>query len=232
METQFIDGEETHVWKWIVPTNSNLTSNFKFSTSAKKGEGIGLANSTMITPDVNSPQDSRMTQDPAVPSIFPNIHSTFKAASLSNLTNSQANEMNAQSVNGWQGDAFNKSDKLMNSPTPCLKIRNMFDTALINTDNQIAVKIHNDILEKCFISNAKFASNFSILHISCDKKSKEGCVYVKCSSNEAAGHVYQNLNGTWYNGKLLNVKFLRNDRYLERFPESAHFTTPLQSISI
>ena len=187
----------------------------------------------MITPDMSSPQSSQTTHASTTPSIYPNIQSTFKVASLSNLTNSQqSNEINTQSVNGWQGDAFNKSEKLMNSPTPCLKIRNMFDTFLMNSDSQMAIKIHNDILEKCSISNSKFGNNFSILHISCDKKSKEGCVYVKCASNEAAGHVYQNLNGTWYNGKLLNVKFLRNDRYLERFPESAHFTTPLQPILI
>jgi hypothetical protein len=210
-----------------VPTNSNLANKFTYSSSVKNGEGIGLANSTMISPDINSAQTS------PTPSIYPNIQSSFKVASLSNLTNSQqSNETNTQNVNGWQGDAFNKSEKLMNSPTPCLKIRNMFDTVLMNTDSQMAIKIHNDILEKCFISSSKFGSSFSILHISCDKKSKEGCVYVKCSSNEAAGHVYQNLNGTWYSGKLLNVKFLRNDRYLERFPESAHFTTHLQPILI
>ena len=225
METQFIDGEETHVWKWIVPTNSN----FKMPSYVKKNEGSGLVTDTTVVPETN--EASQFTQDTSVPSIFPNLQSTFKAATLSNLTNAQPFETNAQSsANGWQGDAFNRSEKLIHSPTPCLKIRNMFDPNQINSDNRISVKIHNDILEKCSISNAKYTTNNAILHISCDKKSKEGCVYVKCSSNDAAGRVYQNLNGTWYNGKLLNVKFLREDRYLERFPESANFKTPLESI--
>ena len=238
LETQFIDGEETLAWKWIVPTNSNLVNNFKFPTSSIKNDGIGLANSTMITPDMAAQSQTTtassqlMTQDSSsVASIYPNLQSTLKAAGI----NTNANDANAQNVNGWQGDAFNRSDKLSHSPTSCLKIRNMFDLALINSDSQVEAKIHNDILEKCSPSNTKYfntLSTCSILHISCDRKSKEGCVYVKCSSNEAAGRVYQNLNGTWYNGKLLNVKFLRGDRYLERFPESSHFTTPLQPILI
>jgi membrane protein Man1 len=137
----------------------------------------------------------------------------------------------------WQGDAFNRSEKLVHSPTPCLKIRNMFDFSMIDADPLCTYRIHNDILEKCCASrnphtNKLVILNNSILHISCDKKSKEGCVYVKCSSNEAAGRAYQALNGTWYNGKLLTVKFLRNDRYLERFPESINATKPLQQIQI
>jgi hypothetical protein len=149
--------------------------------------------------------------------------------------NQPSNPMGLNSA--WQGDAFNRSEKLVHSPTPCLKIRNMFDTNTIESDPLCTVRIHNDILEKCCASrnphtNKLIIINNSILHISCDKKSKEGCVYVKCSSNEAAGRAYQALNGTWYNGKLLTVKFLRNDRYLERFPESINATKPLQQIQM
>ena len=82
-------------------------------------------------------------------------------------------------------------------------------------------RIREDILSKC-------ADVQSIVHIACDKKSKEGCVYVKCDSNMSAGRVYQILNGTWYYNKLLSVKFLRNDRYVERFPESKNSTLPLK----
>ena len=143
----------------------------------------------------------------------------------------------AAAVTGWQGDAFNRSEKLVHSPTPCLKIRNMFSLAELDSDPLCVGRIHNDILEKCCSSrnphtNKLMLLNHSILHISCDKKSKEGCVYIKCSSNEGAGRAYQALNGTWYNGKLLTVKFLRSDRYLERFPDSVNFNKPLQMIQI
>lgn len=121
----------------------------------------------------------------------------------------------------WQGDAIQKqSNSSLKCPTSCLKIRNMFDDKIVTTNPLFFQKIRYDILNKC-----RFVD--SILHICCDEKSKEGCVYVKCDTNEAAGKVYQLLNGTWYDGKLLSVKFLRNDRYLERFPDSINYTRPL-----
>lgn len=101
----------------------------------------------------------------------------------------------------------------------------MFDANDLNRDTLFHLKIQNDILEK-FCNQASI--NTSILHIACDKRSKEGCVYIKCSSNEASGKIFQNLNGTWYNGKLLNVKFLRSDRYAERFPDSINNTSLIQ----
>lgn len=108
------------------------------------------------------------------------------------------------------------------------KVRNMFDSNTLALEPNFHVRIHNDILEKCFGSRP--TSNTLIWHIACDKRSKEGCVYIKCASNEAAGKVYQALNGTWYNGKLLNVKFLRSDRYVERYPDSVNCTTPVQPL--
>jgi hypothetical protein len=226
LETQFIDGEETHVWKWIVAKQPELNA----SSSAGKqqlnrSDGIGLANSTMITPDFGGGAErAQMTQDSS------SVHNTNKSAPPSPVS-AQSN-CNNNSNNGWQGDAFNRSEKLSHSPTPCLKIRNMFDSALMSSDPSLAARIHNDILLKCCSvagSEAKI-QNSAILHISCDRKSKEGCVYVKCTTNETAGRVYQALSGVWYSGRLLNVKFLRSDRYLERFPDSAKFIKPLQLI--
>ena len=130
-------------------------------------------------------------------------------------------------TNGWQGSAFNRNkEKLACSPTPCLKVRHMFEPDELDNDRHLAYKIHNSILDKCMINNI----NKSVYHIACDKKSREGCVYIKCASNDAAGLVYTALNGIWYNGKLLNVKFLRSDRYAERFPESVNYNQPIKPI--
>lgn len=193
LETQFINGEETNVWKWIVAKHESVLVN-KY-----KDSGIGLANSTMITPDATNPNIQQQ-------------HQTISA-----------------NTNAWQGSAFNHTEKLVHSPTPCLKIRNMFDQTDYEKDRLLPYRIHNDILEKCADSTG---TNKTILHITCDKKSKEGCVYIKCASNEAAGLAYQCLNGAWYNGKLLNVKFLRSDRYSERFPESIGFSQTAKPIKI
>lgn len=196
LETQFISGEETHVWKWIGAKHDTILKN-KY-----KNTGIGLANSTMINPENNK-------QNMPAPPVPPR-------------------QVEPVQPNGWQGSAFNNSEKLVYSPTPCLKIRNMFDLEEFDKDRLLPSKIHNDILEKCMINNM----NKTIYHIACDKKSREGCTYIKCASNDAAGLVYQALNGTWYNGKLLNVKFLRSDRYLERFPDSISYNQPIKLIKL
>ena len=197
LETQFIDGEETHVWKWILPKHDPK----KLLNRSESGDLSRQITSTMP-----------LTQN--------NL-----------ILNQKENTVPSTGTPVWQGDAFGRTEKLAHSPTPCLKIRNMFDPVLVNADPRLTIKITNDILEKCSSSTTQMV-NDTILHISCDRKSKEGCVYVKCVSNEAAGKVYQTLNGTWYNGKLLNVKFLRSDRYADRFPDSANSNTFIRLLKI
>jgi hypothetical protein len=216
LETHFIDGEETEVWKWVLPLNSTQNETLfsksqtqihhQSSSSSKSSNSIGLANSTMI-----SNESRNLTQ-----------------SNSSAKTNTGFSSTDMTTQNGWQGDAFLRSDKLSHSPTPCLKIRNMLDTEHDTTQLDL-IKIQNDILEKCCMS-PQGIQNQIILHVAFDNKSKEGCVYVKCTSNEGAGRVYQALNGTWYSGRLLNVKFLRSDRYLERFPDSINFNKPIQYV--
>ena len=174
---------------------------------------MGLPNSAMLNPDKN------------INNFASNNSYNINSMGGAPLTQDRVEQVQP---NGWQGSAFNRSEKLNYSPTPCLKIRNMFDLDEFEKDRKLPMKIHNDILEKCMINSM----NRTILHIACDKKSKEGCVYVKCNSNDGAGKAYEALNGTWYNGKLLNVKFLRSDRYLERFPESIGFNQPIKPLNI
>ncbi|KAJ8733094.1 hypothetical protein PYW08_001392 [Mythimna loreyi] len=113
----------------------------------------------------------------------------------------------------WQGQAFETQEGSVNnlvvSPTPCLKIRHMFDK---NDDNSLLrVKIQDAILEKC-------DTHCNILHIDIDRTSC--CVYVKCASPADAGVVYRSLHGWWYEGRLITVKYLRLERYMQRFPNS------------
>lgn len=54
------------------------------------------------------------------------------------------------------------------------------------------VKVHDAIVEKC--EGAK------IVHLSVDQQSKEGCVYVKCASQQDAGLAYRHLHGSWFDG--------------------------------
>ncbi|CAB1346379.1 unnamed protein product [Coregonus sp. 'balchen'] len=107
-----------------------------------------------------------------------------------------------------------------NSLTPCLKIRNMFDPVMEVGENW-HLAIHEAILEKC-------CDNDGIVHIAVDKNSREGCVYVKCLSSEHSGKAFKALHGSWFDGKLVTVKYLRLDRYHQRFPQAQGCTTSLK----
>ncbi|XP_072939921.1 inner nuclear membrane protein Man1-like [Epargyreus clarus] len=112
----------------------------------------------------------------------------------------------------WQGQAFETQEGSVNnltvSPTPCLKIRHMFEKNDANPN--LRAVIQDAILEKCDRCN--------ILHIDVERTSC--CVYVKCASPTDAGIVYRSLHGWWYEGRLITVKYLRLERYMQRFPNS------------
>lgn len=124
----------------------------------------------------------------------------------------------------WQGQAFETMEGSVNSltcsPTPCLKIRHMFDPD-IETEDDWETKVQDAILEKC-------GEGVKILHIRVDIGSREGCVYMKCMSQEDAGKAYRALHGCWFDGNLVTVKYLRLERYHERFPDAARCVTPLK----
>ncbi|XP_026555832.1 inner nuclear membrane protein Man1 [Pseudonaja textilis] len=122
----------------------------------------------------------------------------------------------------WQGQAFHldRRNSPPNSLTPCLKIRNMFDPVMEIGDHW-HLAIQEAILEKC-------NDNEGIVHIAVDKNSREGCVYVKCLSPEYAGKAFKALHGSWFDGKLVTVKYLRLDRYHHRFPQAIACSAPLK----
>ncbi|XP_014669547.1 PREDICTED: inner nuclear membrane protein Man1-like isoform X2 [Priapulus caudatus] len=131
------------------------------------------------------------------------------------------NSVGSSNSKVWQGSAFENQQKMVNyCPTPCLKIRNMFDKD-IEHGSDWRVTVQDAILEKC-------ADNHDIVHIAVDTSSVEGCVYMKCSSHAAAGKAYHALHGWWFDGKLVTVKYLRLERYHERFPDARCAVTPLQ----
>ncbi|XP_024118735.1 inner nuclear membrane protein Man1 [Oryzias melastigma] len=126
----------------------------------------------------------------------------------------------------WQGQAFplDRRNSPPNSLTPCLKIRNMFDPIMEVGENW-DLAIHEAILEKC-------SDNDGIVHIAVDKNSREGCVYVKCLTAEHSGKAFKALHGSWFDGKLVTVKYLRLDRYHQRFPQAQACSTPLKASSL
>ncbi|GIY95334.1 inner nuclear membrane protein Man1 [Caerostris extrusa] len=119
----------------------------------------------------------------------------------------------------WQGQGKGKNATY--TPSPCLKIRNMFDPE-VEYGNDWQVSIRDAILEKC-------EGNNGIRHIAFETMTNnEGCVFMLCSSLEAAGKAYNDLHGWWFDGKLVTVKYIKLSRYLERFPGAEQYTEPLK----
>ena len=124
----------------------------------------------------------------------------------------------------WQGSAFNSLNKNVaapsTAPTTCLKVRHMFNAQTLqeNPSNWVW-QVKEEVLRRCI--------GFPILHIAVDVNSMEGCVYIKAMHTEAAGNIFKSLHGQWYRGNLVTVKYLREERYYERFGDAKTAQTPL-----
>ncbi|XP_063701783.1 inner nuclear membrane protein Man1 [Culicoides brevitarsis] len=139
-------------------------------------------------------------------------HSSPNTSIANNSTESPfARPSTVSSVKSWQGPAFDKQNKIKDPPTPCLKIRQMFDKYDAN-DPTLKQVIQDAIL-------AKVGNTCRIYDVQLDTASC--CVYVRCASEQDAGMVHDEINGWWFDNRLVSIKFLRLERYLTRFPAAA-----------
>ncbi|CRK92380.1 CLUMA_CG005937, isoform A, partial [Clunio marinus] len=136
-----------------------------------------------------------------------------------NLNFPQPDSRSYVTMKKWMGSAFDKSNKIKDPPTNCLKIRQMFNKSEINDPN-LQLIIQDTILHKLKDKNCK------IYDVQID--SKTCCVYVKCATCADAGIVHGEINGWWLDTGLVVVKFLRQDKYHQRFPDSINSNTILR----
>lgn len=198
-----IFGEEFRVWQWLPDL------------------ALSPAGSSPRSPTVSSSSNSwSVTTAAPAASSSPNSWSATTAAN--STPNSWPHVPTTAAVApGWQGCAFQLGKHVAAPPAPptsCLKVRHMFDVLQQTPGWERAVK--EEIVRRC--SEAK------ILHIAVDTKSEEGTVYIKTHSTDDAGKVFRCLHGQWYRGQLVTAKYLRLERYHERFPESKSCTVPLK----
>lgn len=113
----------------------------------------------------------------------------------------------------WQSPAFDNVNKILDPPTNCLKVRHMFD----ETSQPDLQSVIESILEKV-------GPQCQIYDIQLDRQNC--CVYIRCASEKDAGIVHNEINGWWFDNRLVSIKFLRLPRFLARFPNSTS-TTPL-----
>ncbi|XP_043216735.1 uncharacterized protein LOC122379003 [Amphibalanus amphitrite] len=123
----------------------------------------------------------------------------------------------------WLGQAFQTSSGV-NAPvhtrTNCLKIRHMFDPSCETASSGWQQDVRDALLEKC--------DGVAVMHIAVDDRSTEGLVYVKCRTDADALNAFKRIQGCWFDGRLVSVKFIREERYHERYSDAAGVTVPLR----
>lgn len=192
------------VWNAAIKYLEQHESRIQFSVAMRNGEDYRV----MRWIDTTSPMQQN--------SIGLNVGSGAGANSIG-CDSTSANLMGAStagfnSVKKWQSPAFDKTNKIKDPPTECLKIRQMFEKFEASNPNLKQI-IQDAILEKVAHTTCK------IYDIQLEKQTC--CVYVRCASAKDAGLVHDEVNGWWFDSRLVSIKFLRLDRYLTRFPNAS-----------
>lgn len=194
------NGEDYRVMRWI-----DTVSPMSQSQSQSQSTNAFNTNALSASTSSNSTNLSSSTTNNVATSMYPSLRSCS--------TYSYGN------VKKWQSPAFDKTNKIKDPPTECLKIRQMFDKHESSNSNLKQV-IQDAILEKVAHTTCK------IYDLQLDKQTC--CVYVRCASAKDAGIIHDEVNGWWFDSRLVSIKFLRMDRYLTRFPNASSGPTCLK----
>lgn len=223
--TQQMEG----VWQRAISFLEHNESRVQFEVGTRNGEECKLvrwvdtiqsSSPASVSPGHNRSQQQpqlAMNQSPATsgssmanggPSKPPSVAAPnlYNAAQLSKVGNTM------MTAKKWQSPAFDKSNKITAPPTPCLKIRQMFDKYEAANPNLRTI-IADAILEKV----GPTCKVYDIL-----LEPQACCVYVRCATAKDAGMVHDEINGWWFDNRLVSIKFLRLERFMDRFPESAN----------
>lgn len=188
------NGEDYRVMRWIDTVSPMSQSAHNFASNTLSASTSSNSSNLSGTTSNNIPSAS-----------YPSLRS--------------CSTFNYGNVKKWQSPAFDKSNKIKDPPTECLKIRQMFDKHESSNPNLKQI-IQDAILEKVAHTTCK------IYDLQLDKQTC--CVYVRCASAKDAGIIHDEVNGWWFDSRLVSIKFLRLDRYLNRFPNAASGPTCLK----
>lgn len=93
--------------------------------------------------------------------------------------------------------------------TECFMLSNMFDPAN-ETEPDWADDIRSDVIAEC-------ESFGGAVHVSVDKTSPEGNVYVKAPNPGIASACVNSLQGRWFSGKMIKASYLSVSDYSRKF---------------
>jgi len=106
--------------------------------------------------------------------------------------------------------------------TQCFMLSNLFDPDVEASRNPNWVQeIRDDVIDEC----NRFGG---VVHIYVDEKSKDGNVYVKCSTIASAINAVNSLHGRFFSGRMVVGNYIPLQSYHKLFPNSTNATKILQ----
>jgi len=107
------------------------------------------------------------------------------------------------------------ADKLTVTTSNCLLLKNMFSPTdpEVHSNPNFDQEIADDVKEEC----QKFGR---IMHVHCDRRSSEGVVYIRFSTNTEAVKAYTELNGRWFAALQIAAHYIPEKEYLRKFPNA------------
>lgn len=116
------------------------------------------------------------------------------------------------SLTGWGIRAYSES-QTSDVPSRCVKIRGM-----LPLESNVNILEINDALKKKLTGDRMVAL---WCHFAVDAAQK--VVFLKFKTMEDAQLCFDRINGYYYCGRLVFVRFLREEKYTEKFPNTATF---------
>lgn len=187
------NGEECRLVRWV--------DTIQLPSPSANNRAPGIGSPSTAQPGSPGSATSPLSNGGGPSKPIPNL---YNSAQLSKVGESML------TAKKWQSPAFDKSNKITSPPTPCLKIRQMFDKYEAANPNLRRI-IADAILEKV----GPMCKIYDIL-----LEPQACCVYVRCATAKDAGIVHDEINGWWFDNRLVSIKFLRLERFMDRFPES------------
>merc|ERR1712226_248366 len=237
-ENQIIQGEEHLVWRWVSmdyyasgagqsPKMVSKTTSCSTTTTTSSvcdhspvqdrvhtavmtsgSEAESLASTVNASaPHSRSPyrQSRPMSRDE-----HPHrsaLDSSLSQGRVRSRSNSRGRSIKLGPGSGWS--SFERSSVEIIPPTRCLKLK---DLALECTGNAGLDAAKQSVIDRLH----KYS--YQVYSVDYDHRSEESAVYICCMDKAQAAEIYRLFYEQKYNGEKVQVKFLKLEKYLERFP--------------
>lgn len=209
-------GRMESTWNEAIKFLEQNESRIQFSVATRNGEDYRIMRWIDTSMPTSQRQPSSLSAAVAAPQVPPQVYTNNSLYPRLPHGVGAGGAGGAQAtVKKWQSPAFDKTNKIKDPPTECLKVRQMFDRYEANNPNLKQI-IQDAILEKLAHTACR------VYDVQLDKSTC--CVYVRCATAPEAGIVHDEINGWWFDSRLVSIKFLRLDRFLNRFPQSISST--------